>query len=52
MGPENERLRGVEKDYRRLRNVLGDRRVDELVSEAGEKEIAARKQQIKQVSVR
>jgi len=45
-------LRVIEKDYRRLRNVLGDRRVDELVSEAREKEIAVGKPQIKQVSVR
>ncbi|MCL2811501.1 MAG: plasmid recombination protein [Clostridia bacterium] len=52
MEPENERLRGVEKDYRRLRNVLGDRRVDELVNEARERESAVGKPQIKQVSVR
>jgi len=52
MGPENERLRDMEKDYRHLRNALGDRRIDELVSEAREKETAARKSQIKQVSVR
>ena len=52
MGPENERLRGVEKDHRRLRNVLSNRRVDELVSDAREMEIAARKPKTKQVSVR
>ena len=49
MEPENERLRGVERDYSRLRNVLGIRRVDDLVSEAKEKEIAARKPQIKRI---
>jgi chromosome segregation ATPase len=50
--PENERLRGVEKNYSRLRNVLGSRRVDDLVSEAIEQEIVARKPQIKRVSAR
>ena len=50
--PENERLRGIEKDYRRLRNVLGNRRVDELLHEAKEREIAARKPQIERVSTR
>jgi regulator of replication initiation timing len=48
--PENERLRGVEKNYSRLRNVLGGKRVDEMVHEARKQEIVARKPQIKRIS--
>ena len=40
--PENERLRGVERDYGRLCRGLGAERVDEVVREVKELEIAAR----------
>jgi len=36
--PENERLRGVEKDYSRLRRHLGGERADEIVNEVKAKE--------------
>jgi hypothetical protein len=49
--PENERLRGVERDYSRVRRTLGAERMDELVIAAKaqetaekEREIVARKQ--------
>ena len=40
--PENERLRGVERDYGRLCRGLGAERVDEIVREVKEREIAER----------
>jgi len=40
--PENERLRGIENDYSRIRRVLGSERVNELVSTAKAQENAAR----------
>ena len=44
--PENERLRGVERDYNRVRRVLGDNRVDEYISAAKEQEITAKEREI------
>jgi len=43
--PENNQLRGVERDYRRLQSIIGRERLDELVTTANEWEIAARKPQ-------
>jgi len=40
--PENERLRGIEHDYSRIRRALGSERVNELVSIAKAQENAAR----------
>ena len=40
--PENERLRGVERDYGRLRRHLGSERTDEIISEVKSLEIAER----------
>jgi len=57
--PENERLRDVERDYRRIRHVLGGERVEELVNTAikheaavKEREIAARNQRYNRDCVR
>jgi hypothetical protein len=47
--PENERLRGVEKDYGRLRRHLGGERADEMIASAKEQEaqeIVERKPQL------
>ena len=44
--PENERLRGVERDYSRVRRVLGGEHVDELVSVAIEHEAAEKEREI------
>ena len=38
--PENERLRGVERDYSRVRRALGSERVDEIVNTVKEQEAA------------
>ena len=43
--PENERLRGAERDYGRLRRHLGSERTDEMISEIKAQEIEARKPQ-------
>ena len=57
--PENERLRGIERDYCRIRRVLGAERTDELVNTAKvqeavdkEREIVARKQRSSREYVR
>jgi len=39
---ENERLRGIERDYSRVRRVLGSERINELASTAKAQENAAR----------
>jgi len=44
--PENERLRGVERDYGRVRRVLGDERINEIVGVAKEQELVTKKQEI------
>ena len=38
--PENERLRGVERDYSRLRRHLGSERADEIINTVKAQEIA------------
>jgi len=50
--PENERLRGVERDYGRIRRILGDERVNEIVGVAKEQEIADRQVQQQQRQVK
>jgi len=40
--PENERLRGVERDYGRVRRVLGDERINEIVGVSKTQEIATK----------
>jgi len=44
--PENERLRGVERDYGRVRRIMGDSRVDELVKTAKEQEAVAKEREV------
>jgi len=44
--PENERLRGISRDYDRLKRVLGVERVNDLVSAAKEQESIARERDI------
>jgi archaellum component FlaC len=43
--PENERLRGVEHDYGRLRRHLGSERMDEIINTVKAQEIAERQAQ-------
>jgi len=43
--PENERLRGVERDYYRIRRHLGNERTDEIVNAAKVQEITERQEQ-------
>ena len=44
--PENEKLRGIERDYNRVRRVLGVERVNDLVSAAKEQESIARERNV------
>jgi len=57
--PDNERLRGIERDYNRVRRALGDERLYEIVGEAKNQEtadkelkIAARRQRASRDYVR
>ena len=43
--PENERLRGVERDYGRLQRHLGGERTDEIIETVKEQEIAEKQLQ-------
>jgi hypothetical protein len=44
--PENERLRGVERDYTCIRRVLGCERMDNLITMAKEQEAVAKEHEI------
>jgi len=46
--PENERLRGIEKDYGRLRRHLGGERTDEIINAVKAQEISERQSQQQQ----
>ena len=46
--PENERLREVERDYNRVRRVLGNERTDDVINEVKVQEIAERQAQQRQ----
>ena len=46
--PEYERLRGIEKDYGRVRQALGAKNVDEIVCEAEAQELVTHKPMIKE----
>ena len=50
--PDNERLCNIERDYNRVRRVLGVERVDELVRAAKEQESVAREREIAARKVR
>ena len=39
--PENDRLRGIERDFNRVRRVLGGKRVDEVINAAQKQELVA-----------
>ena len=43
--PENERLRGIERDYGRLRRHLGSGRADEIINTVNAQEIAEKQAQ-------
>jgi len=46
--PENERLRGVERDYNRISRYLGHGHVEKMIDEIKAQEIAERKPRIRQ----
>jgi len=46
--PENERLRGVERDYNRISRYLGSGHVENIIDEIKAQEIAERKPRIRQ----
>jgi len=48
LGPENERLRGVERDYNRINRYLGYGHVEKMIDEIKAQEIAERKPRIRQ----